>query len=76
MAWAPLDPITAARQAKLARRAADMQSPDPVTRYKARERAFNEAFAEMSRGLVEQARVNAKAYQKAVEDGEKFTVTY
>ena len=30
----------------------------------------------MSRGLVEQARVNAKAYQKAVEDGEKFTVTY
>ena len=76
MAIAFVDPISAARKSRRDQLAADMKSPDPVTRYKAREKAFNEGFAEMSKSLVAQAKANAKAYQKAVEDGEKFIITY
>lgn len=53
-----------------------MNSPDPVERWKAKERAFNRGMAQMSDALIAEAKSNAKAYQKAVEDGEKFKITY
>ena len=74
MAIAFVDPLSAARQARREKLAAELSSPDPVTRYRAREKAFNEAFSEMGKALIAEAKANAKSYQQAVEDGEKYII--
>ncbi len=72
MAIACINPIDAARvDRQLAERAA-MNSPDPVERWKAKERAINSAFAEMSSALIADAEKNAKAFRAIEKKTPKF----
>lgn len=64
MALAFVDPISAARAARQEKLAADMRSPDPVTRYKAKEEAINGYAAEFGRAMVAKADQTARAYQE------------
>lgn len=76
MAFAMIPPHMAAAMNRAKAERDAMNSPDPVERWKAKERAFNRGMAQMSDALIAEAKSNAKAYQKAVEDGEKFNITY
>ncbi len=74
MAFAYVPPGMAAAMDRAKAERDAMNSPDPVTRYRAKEKAMNRAFMEISAAMVQQAKANAKAYQKAVEDGEKYII--
>ena len=76
MAVANVPPGMAAAMSRAKAERDAMNSVDPVERWKAKERAFNRGMAQMSDALIAEAKSNAKAYQKAVEDGEKFKITY
>lgn len=67
MAISSLPPhiATAMGGAKAEREA--MNSPDPVTRYKARQNAADRAFMEFGAALVSDAKKNAKALQRIKE---------
>ncbi len=67
MAIAQVDPFTAARMAKAEKLRADLNSVDPVTRYRAREQAMQEGLTEAGNALAEQAKSNGKIYQKIIE---------
>ena len=62
MATAFQPPHIAAQQAKQADLAQRMESPDPVTRYKAKE-AINGYAAEFGHAMAAQADQTARAYQ-------------
>ena len=74
MAFAMIPPHMAAAMDRAKAERDAMNSPDPVERWKAKERAFNRGMAQMSDALIAEAKSNAKAYQKAVEDGEKYII--
>lgn len=74
MAFAMIPPHMAAAMNRAKAERDAMNSPDPVERWKAKERAFNRGMAQMSDALIAEAKSNAKAYQKAVEDGEKYII--
>ncbi len=64
MALAFVDPISAARAARQEKLAADMRSPDPVTRYKAREAYLSSGAESLGGALVAEARAREKAFQR------------
>lgn len=74
MAFAMIPPHMAAAMNRAKAERDAMNSVDPVERWKAKERAFNRGMAQMSDALIAEAKSNAKAYQKAVEDGEKYII--
>lgn len=67
--------VTAARCKAKAERDA-MNSPDPVTRYRAKEKAMNRAFMEISAAMVQQAKDNAKAAEKQELEAQRFEREY
>lgn len=71
MAIALLNPIDAARQARQSRLHDDMQSIDPVTRYKAKETCFNESLVSMGRGFAEEAKTRGEAFQRQLDAYER-----
>lgn len=60
MAWAQYDPITQARVDRQKALDAAANSPDPVERWRAKERMLYDGFVEMSNGLIKQAIKNGK----------------
>lgn len=64
MATAFQPPHIAALQAKQADLAKRMESPDPVTRYKAKEEAINGYAVEFGRAMAAKADQTARAYQE------------
>ena len=76
MAIAFVDPISAARKSRRDQLAADMKSPDPVTRYRAKEKAMNHAFMEISAAMVQQAKANAKAAEQQELEAQRFEREY
>lgn len=74
MAFAMIPPHMAAAMNRAKAERDAMNSVDPVERWMAKERAFNRGMAQMSDALIAEAKSNAKAYQKAVEDGEKYII--
>ena len=64
MAVANVDPITAARMAKAQKRRADLNSIDPVRRWRAREQGIEDRLEDMGIALVRQAKETGKAYQR------------
>ena len=72
MSVANIPPYMAAAmdRAKAERRA--MNSPDPLTRYRARENAINRAMTELSSVLVQNAQKNSKIYQQ-IENNEAYS---
>ena len=71
MAIAQVDPFTAARMNKAEKLRADLASPDPLTRWRARERAVQEGLTEAGNALAKQAENNAKQYQRIINQPEK-----
>lgn len=69
MAWAQYDPITQARVNRQKALDAAANSPDPVERWKAKERIAFQNMQELAAGLVTQAQVNAK--QMELEEKER-----
>ena len=67
MAIAQVDPFTAARMNKAEKLRADLNSVDPVTRYRAREQAMQEGLTEAGNALAKQAKANGKHYQRIIE---------
>ena len=60
MAWAQYDPITQARVNRQKALDAAVNSPDPVERWKAKERMAFQNMQEQAAGLVTQAQANGK----------------
>ena len=75
MAYAAIPPHMAAAMDKAKAERKAMNSPDPVERWKAKERAFNRGIAQMSADLVANAKKNAKAIQE-IEENETYKLTY
>jgi len=69
MAWAQYDPITQARVNRQKALDAAVNSPDPVERWKAKERMAFQNMQELAAGLVTQAQANAK--QMELEEKER-----
>ena len=59
-------PHIAAQQAKQADLARRMKSPDPVTRYRAREEVVSGFSAQFGRAMAAQAEQTARAYQAEI----------
>lgn len=72
MAIAGVPPHVAAAMSRAKAEREAMNSPDPVTRYRAKERAFNRAMSEFAGVLVDQAKSNAKIYQAIIESDKKY----
>ena len=68
MAVANVDPITAAKMAKAQKRRADLNSIDPVTRWRAREQGIEDGLEDMGNALVRQAVDAGKAYQRITQN--------
>lgn len=76
MAFAAVPPgMAAAMERERAEREA-LNSPDPVTRYRARERAQNRAFAEFGAALVSGATRNAKAMERQEREAQRAEREY
>lgn len=60
MAWAQYDPITQARVNRQKALDAAANSPDPLTRYQAKEAAMYDGMSRLSESLVQQAVANGK----------------
>ena len=71
MAIALVDPITAARMAKAQKRRADLNSVDPVTRWRAREQGIEDGMTGMGQALARQAEETGKAYQRIIQNSYK-----
>ena len=69
MAWAQYDPITQAKVNRQKALAAAANSPDPIERWKAKERMAFQNMQELAAGLVTQAQANAK--QMELEEKER-----
>lgn len=67
--------VTAARNRAKAERDA-MTSPDPVTRYRAKERAANRAFMEIGAAMTQKAKANAKAAEQQELEAQRFEREY
>ena len=50
---------------------AELNSIDPVTRWRAKERAFNRGMAEFSAALMQQAHENAKAAERQEREAQR-----
>lgn len=61
MAFACVPPGVAAAMSRAKAERDAMNSPDPVERWKAKERAFNRGMAQMGADLVANAKKNAKS---------------
>ena len=72
MAVANIPPHIAAAMDRASAERQAMNSPDPLTRYKAKERAINRAMAEASSVLIQNAKKNAKIYQQ-IENNEAYS---
>ncbi len=66
MAVANLDPITAAKMAKERQLRADLNSIDPVRRWRAKQELMQEGLTEAGAALVRQAEENEKQYQRII----------
>lgn len=75
MAVAMIPPHMAAAMDKAKAERKGMNSPNPVERWKAKERAFNRGMAQMSADLVANARKSAKSVQE-IEEKETYKITY
>lgn len=53
-----------------------MNSVDPVTRYRAKEKAMNRAFMEISAAMVQHAKDNAKAAEQQELEAQRFEREY
>lgn len=72
MAVANIPPHMAAAMDRARAERQAMNSPDPLTRYKAKERAINRAMTEASAAIVQNAQKNAKIIQQ-IEKNESFS---
>lgn len=66
-------------QARLNRKRAEqraLNSPDPVERWKAKERAFNRDMAQISAAMVQQAHENARAMERQEREAQRFEQEY
>lgn len=66
-------------QARLNRQRAEqraLNSPDPVERWKAKERAFNRDMAQISAAMVQQAQANAKAMERQEREIQRYEQEY
>ncbi len=68
MAVANLDPFTAARMAKAQKRRADLNSVDPVRRWRAKQELIQEGLSEAGAALVRQAVDAGKSYQRITQN--------
>lgn len=76
MAFAAVPPgMAAAMERERAEREA-LNSPDPVTRYRAKERMQNRAFAEFGAALASEAKRNAKAAERCEREAQRFEQEY
>lgn len=50
---------------------AELNSIDPVTRWRAKERAFNRSMAQISDAMVQQAHENAKAAERQEREAQR-----
>ncbi len=75
MAYASVPPHVAAAMNRAKAERDALSSPDPVERWKAKERAFNRGMAQMSNALIAQAKKNAKEIRE-IEEDETHTTTY
>lgn len=64
MAFAIIPPHMAAAMNRAKAERDAMNSPDPVTRYHAKERATNRAFMDFGAAMVNEARKSAKTFDQ------------
>ena len=76
MAFATIPPHMAAAMNRAKAERDAMNSPDPVTRYRAKERAANRAFAEIGAAMAQQAKANAKAAEQQELEAQRFEREY
>lgn len=76
MAVAMIPPHMAAAMDRAKAERDAMNSPDPLTRYRAKERATNRAFMEISAAMVQQAKANAKAAEQQELEAQRFEREY
>ncbi len=76
MAFANVPPGMAAAMSRAKAERDAMNSPDPVTRYRAKEKAMNRAFMGISAAMVQQAKDNAKAAEQQELEAQRFEREY
>ena len=76
MAVAMIPPHMAAAMNRAKAERDAMNSTDPVIRYRAKERAANRAFMEISAAMVQQAKANAKAAEQQEREAQRFEQEY
>ena len=76
MAFVNLPPHEQARLNQQRAERAELESVDPVTRYRARERAFNRNMAQVSAAMVQQAQDNAKAMERREREIQRYEQEY
>ena len=76
MAFAIIPPHMAAAMNRAKAERDAMNSIDPVTRYRAKERAANRAFMEIGAAMVQQAKANAKAAEQQELEAQRFEREY
>lgn len=76
MAYATIPPHMAAAMNRAKAERDAMNSPDPVTRYRAKEKAMNRSFMEISAAMVQQAKTNAKAAEQQKREAQEAERRY
>ena len=76
MAFAYVPPGMAAAMDRAKAERDAMASLDPLTRYRAKEKAFNRAFMEIGAAMVQQAKDNAKAAEQQELEAQRFEREY
>lgn len=76
MAFAYVSPGMAAAMSRAKAERDAMNSPDPVSRYRAKERVFNRDMAQISAAMVQQAQANAKAVERQERETQRFEQEY